>query len=86
MAKDYDTKIQALQERLAQVRKRKAAAQARAAEAERRKDTRRKILLGAWMQSVMAQDASARERAMRGLDGFLTEARDRELFDLAAKS
>ena len=86
MPNDYDAKIEALQKKLSQVKAKKAKATARLAQAERKRDTRRKILLGAWMQSVMAQDAGARERAMRGLDGFLTEARDRELFDLAAKS
>ena len=86
MPNDYDAKIEALQKKLSQVKAKKAKAAASLAQAERKRDTRRKILLGAWMQSVMTQDAGARERAMRGLDGFLTEARDRELFDLAAKS
>ena len=85
MPNDYDAKIEALQKKLSQVKAKKAKAAARLAQAERKRDTRRKILLGAWMQSVMAQDAGARERAMRGLDSYLTEARDRELFDLAVK-
>ena len=38
--------------------------------------------MGAYVESVAARDAAAGERLHKGLDRFLTRARDRELFDL----
>ena len=49
---------------------------------QRKIDTRRKILAGAWVLHRADQDPNARLRLMQGLDGFLVGDRDRELFDL----
>ena len=49
---------------------------------ERKRRTRRLILMGTYVESKMNEDPAACERFMAALDGFLTQNRDRELFDL----
>ena len=54
---------------------------------QRKIDTRRKILAGAWILHRIDQDTDDRLRLMliQGLDEFLVSDRDRELFDLPPK-
>ena len=54
---------------------------------QRKLDTRRKILAGAWVLHRADQDTDDRLRLMlmQGLDEFLEHPRDRELFDLPPK-
>ena len=52
---------------------------------DRRRDTRRKILAGAWVLAEAERSPAARDKLRRGLDGFLDKDRDRELFELAPK-
>ena len=52
---------------------------------QRKIDTRRKILAGAWVLHRADQDTDTRLRLMKGLDEFLEHSRDRELFDLPPK-
>ena len=54
---------------------------------QRKFDTRRKILAGAWVLHRAEQDTDGRLRLMlmQGLDDFLEHPRDRELFDLPPK-
>ena len=49
---------------------------------ERKLRTRRLILMGTYVESVAERDPAAKERLVKGLDRFLTRARDRELFGL----
>ena len=49
---------------------------------ERKRETRRKILAGAWVIGRAREDPEAWDRFVTGLDGYLTKPRDRELFDL----
>ena len=60
-------------------------AQARISAAERKRRTRRLILMGSYLEHVTGDDPGKRDRLMKGLDGFLERDRDRELFDLAPK-
>ena len=60
-------------------------AQSRITAAERKRRTRRLILMGTYMEHVTGDDPDKRDRLMKGLDGFLERDRDRELFDLAFK-
>lgn len=55
----------------------------REAESNRAADTRRKILIGAYVLSGTSPEHDA---VIAGLDGYLTEDRDRALFDLELKS
>ena len=58
-------------------------AQARISAAERKRRTRRLILIGSYLEHVTGNDPDKRDRLIKGLDVFLE--RDRELFELAPK-
>ena len=58
-------------------------AQSRISAAQRKRRTRRLILMGSYLEHVTGDDPSKRDNLMQGLDGFLERDRDRELFDLA---
>lgn len=49
---------------------------------ERKKDTRRKILVGAMLLAKAQEDLEAQSALIRQLDNYLTAQRDRELFGL----
>lgn len=49
---------------------------------ERKRQTRRKILAGAWVLGRAEADPDAWHRLRKGMDGYLTRPKDRELFDL----
>ena len=53
--------------------------------AERKRRTRRLILMGSYMEHITANDEAAKDRLMQGLDSFLERDRDRELFELAPR-
>ena len=57
-------------------------AQSRITAAERKRRTRRLILLGSYLEHVSGDDPGQRDRLIKGLDVFLERGRDRELFDL----
>jgi septal ring factor EnvC (AmiA/AmiB activator) len=89
MTAAIEAKIKAAADKLAKLKadKRKAEARLRSAEskAKRATDTRRKILLGAYLLERMSKDEASKAKVMTGLDAYLTEARDRALFDLQPK-
>ena len=58
-------------------------AQARISAAERKRRTRRLILMGSYLEHVTGDDPGQRDRLIKGLDVFLERDRDRELFGLA---
>ena len=60
-------------------------AQARISAAERKRRTRRLILMGSYLEHVTQTDSDRKARLMKGLDVFLERDRDRELFDLPNK-
>ena len=53
--------------------------------AERKRRTRRLILMGSYMEHITTNDEAAKDRLIKGLDGFLERDRDRALFDLPPK-
>ena len=57
-------------------------AQSRITAAERKRRTRRLILIGSYIDHDTQTDPNSLERLMKGLDEFLERDRDRELFDL----
>ncbi len=65
----------------AQIRKEKN----KLSQAERKLDTRRKILLGALMMDMMKKGELDEKKIMKRLDGFLSRNTDRQLFDLTLK-
>ena len=58
---------------------------ARQSAQKRKEDTRRKILLGALVQEMMANGELDQEMMMKRLDGLLTRDIDRSLFNFPIK-
>ncbi len=50
---------------------------------KRKQDTRKKILLGAYLMSLMRQNPNLSEQVIRDLDKYLDKKIDRELFGLS---
>jgi uncharacterized coiled-coil protein SlyX len=78
-------KIAKQQEKLNQLKAQKQAIEARekkkATEQQRKDDTRRKILLGSYLLKKMENETN-KEKVLTELNEYLTEDRDRKLFDL----
>ena len=85
-AETLEKKIEAQLEKLKQLKARKQAIEAREKskqkEKERKDDTRRKILLGSYLIKKMQNEAN-KEKILAELNEYLTENRDRQLFDLS---
>ena len=60
-------------------------AQFRITATERKRRTRRLVLLGSYLEHVTGDDPGQRDRLIKGLDVFLERGLDRELFDLPNK-
>lgn len=73
-----------LKEQRAKLEARIQAAEARAKQDERKKDTRRKILVGSYYLERVVQN-NQMDELIKKLDGFLTRNSDRKLFDLPEK-
>ena len=89
MSKVSETLEKKLQKHLDQVKKIKARQQAIAArertkekEQQRKDETRRKILLGSYLLKKMNNNDVNKEKILAEMNEFLTENRDRKLFDL----
>ena len=84
-AENIEKKIEAQLEKLKQLKAQKQAIEARERtkqkEQERKDDTRRKILLGSYLIKKMQNEAN-KEKILAELNEYLTEDRDRQLFDL----
>jgi uncharacterized coiled-coil protein SlyX len=78
-------KIVKQQEKLNQLKAQKQAIEARekkkVTEQQRKDDTRRKILLGSYLLKKMENEAN-KEKILADLNEYLTEDRDRKLFNL----
>ena len=85
-AETLEKKIEAQLEKLKQLKARKQAIEARERskqkEQERKDDTRRKILLGSYLIKKMQSNEANKEKIIAELNEYLTEDRDRQLFDL----
>jgi hypothetical protein len=83
------TKIQALDERLTRLRVAKSRLIARESKTERKRDTRRKILIGGAVLAAVEHEGVPTLRSKselgRWLDGRLTREHDRAVFDLPAR-
>ena len=60
-------------------------AQSRISTAERKRRTRRLILMGSYLEHVTQADSDRKAHLMKELDVFLERDRDRELFGLQPK-
>ena len=88
-AETLEKKIEAQLEKLKQLKARKQAIEAREKakqkEQERKDDTRRKILLGSYLIKKMNDNEANKEKILAELNEYLTEDRDRMLFNLTEK-
>ena len=80
-------RLQSLDERLARLRMKKDRLIARATHAERKRDTRRKILIGGAVLAAIEHEGVPILRSpselLRWLDAQLTRPHDRDVFELA---
>ena len=81
MASKLEQLLKKQEELKAQIRKEKN----KLSQGERKKDTRRKILLGALMMEMMKKRELDEKKIMKKLDSFLTRDTDRKLFDFPLK-
>lgn len=85
-SENLDKKIEAQLERLKQLKAQKQAIEARERakqkEQDRKDDTRRKILLGSYLIKKMESNEANKEKILADLNEYLTEDRDRKLFNL----
>jgi hypothetical protein len=82
-----DARIQSIGERVARLRAAKSRLLARANRTERKRDTRRKILIGGAVLAAVDHEGmpaiSSKSELLQWLDGQLTRDHDRAVFDLA---
>jgi chorismate mutase len=82
-------RIQAIDERLARLRAERIRLAARVSRAERKRDTRRKILIGAAVLAAIDHEGvpvlRSQSDLMRWLDARLTRPHDRAVFDLVRR-
>ena len=71
-----------LAQKKAKLKVAQARIRARISVRDRKRRTRRLILIGSFMEHVTQTDPDLKARLMKGIDGFLERDRDRELFDL----
>jgi hypothetical protein len=85
-AEKVRARIQSLDERLARLRVEKGRLLARASQTARKRDTRRKILIGGAVLAAIEHEGvpmlRSRVELHRWLDAQLTRAHDRAVFDL----
>jgi len=85
-ADNLDKKIEAQLEKLKQLKAQKQAKEAKERTKqkaqERKDDTRRKILLGSYLIKKMNANEANKEKILAELNEYLTEERDRQLFNL----
>ena len=77
-----DGKIKKLEEQRAKINAEIQRIKARTAKEERKKETRRLILMGALVKKMLQDGEFEEERLRRRMETFLTRDYDRELFDL----
>jgi hypothetical protein len=84
------TRIQSLDERLARLRAEKIRLVARTSQVERKRDTRRKILIGGAVLAAVEHEGvpvlRSRADLVRWIDVQLTRPHDRAVFDLPAST
>jgi hypothetical protein len=87
-AEIVQARIRLIEERLARLRREKERLEARASQAERKRATRRKIVLGGTVLAALEHEGVPPMRTeaelKRWLDARLTRPHDRAVFDLAA--
>ena len=79
-------RVKKLEEQQAKIAAELQRARGRAAQEKRKRETQRTILIGAAYLKAAEKDPKLMKELLQCLDEFLTNDRDRELFDLPARS
>ncbi len=83
---DIEEKIKKTEEKLKQLKEEKRkierAEKSRLSKRQRAEDTRKKILLGSYIMTIMEANEETKKKFVEGLGKFLTRPDDRALFDL----
>lgn len=74
--------LKKLEEQQEKLKAKIQAVKAKAAKKERKEETRKKVLLGAYLINQMEVGKIDKGEVMKGLDKFLTRPQDREIFGL----
>lgn len=82
MAENFKAKIKELEEKKKVINARIKKIQAQESEKKRKQDTRKKILLGAWVLKQVNDGKWNKDRFLSEIDRYLTNKNDRELFGL----
>jgi len=80
--KQQDPELKKLEQQMAALSDKMKRRKAKLASDERKRDTRRKVLVGAAMTKAAMSDPTLRDRIHDELNTQLTKPGDRELFDL----
>jgi len=75
-------KLAKLEEQRARINAEIQRIRARAQQQQRKDDTRRKVLIGAWVMTKVQSGEWPEQRLLDGLDSYLERDRDRALFGL----
>jgi len=75
-------KLAKLEEQRARINAKIQRIRARAQQQQRKDDTRRKVLIGAWVMTKVQSGEWPEQRLLDGLDSYLERDRDRALFGL----
>lgn len=74
------SKLEQLEKQQANIKKQIHAEKAKQRQQQRKDDTRRKVLLGAYVQVKMEESANYKAELLAGLESYLTRPNDRALF------
>ncbi|WP_299011845.1 mobilization protein [uncultured Shewanella sp.] len=80
------SQLEKLKEKQKQIQAQIKQVEAREKQKQRKEDTRRKIILGAMIMDAMKNSAQYREKIESDLNRYLTNERDRKLFNLSEES
>jgi len=80
--KDFNDRIKQLEEKKQQINARIQKLKAQESEKKRKQETRRKILLGAWVLNKIEKGDWSKDDIWNEMDEYLTKEVDRKLFDL----
>lgn len=77
-----EARLQKLEQQKREIERKMQNIRARQSAEERKKDTRRKVLAGAFLLEKVEKGEFDKADFLRGMDGFLSRDIDRALFDL----
>ena len=78
-------KLELIDEKIAKLKAEASRIKGRASKQKRKDDTRRKILIGAYMIEQIEKGKYSKEKLSAAMNGFLSRENDRTLFNLSPR-